>query len=192
MKTSIRLSILLMLTAMVTSRTSAQEKAAADHRIIYSAGIDGGYSLGSFKHTHKWDFGGSLQADVPVADKFYAVINAGYNNFFGKDNIYGTSLSATDIHLLPVKAGLKYFPIPHFYGQATAGAAFALNKKDVGYTSTAAFIYAPQLGYQMRLGGVSLLDAGIFYQASTKFTEAVNDSKINYPGLRIAYAFSLK
>jgi hypothetical protein len=60
----------------------------------------------------------SVGADIPVADKLFATINAGYQNNFGKKNVLGTGLTAADDHLLPVKAGLKYFPVPGSSGGA--------------------------------------------------------------------------
>ena len=195
MKTSIKISVLLAgLTALsVKSHAqSAATSAGSGNGIIYSVGVDGGFSTGNFKDTHKWSVGGSVQADIPVADHFFVTVNAGYSNFFGRDNIYGTTFSATDIHLLPTKAGLKYFPVNWFYVQADAGAAFVLNKSDVGYDKTAAFIYSPQVGVQLPIGGKSLVDVGAFYEASTKFASGIDNSKVNFFGLRVAYAFSLK
>ena len=36
------------------------------------------------------------------------------------------------------------------------------------------------------------LDAGIRYEGSTKFNSAVDNSKVNFVGLRVAYAFATK
>ena len=95
----------------------------------------------------------------------------------------------TNIQLLPAKAGLKYFLIPNFYIQGEAGAAFLLNKSDLGDDKSAAFIYAPSIGYQFHIGGNSYIDAGVRYEASTKFNSVVDDSKVNFFGLRVAYGF---
>jgi len=48
------------------------------------------------------------------------------------------------------------------------------------------------LGYQFPLGGKSYLDAGVRYEASTKFNSAIDNSKVNFFGLRVAYAFDTK
>ena len=90
---------------------------------------------------------------------------------------------------MPVKAGLKYFAVDNFYVQGEAGAAFVLNKTKIGADNSAAFIYAPQIGYQFALGGSSFLDAGVRYEASTKLNSNVNDSKVNFVALRVAYGF---
>ena len=94
--------------------------------------------------------------------------------------------------MIPVKAGLKFFPIKDFYIQGEAGAAFALNKSDVGFDKSAAFIYAPQIGYQFPVGGTSFIDAGVRYEGSTKFVSSADDSQVHFFALRLAYAFGAK
>jgi hypothetical protein len=138
-------------------------------------------------NSYNWNLGGSVQADIPVvSNQLFVTVNAGYDNFFGK-TIDG--VSATNIQLLPVKAGLKFFPVSNFYIQGEAGAEFDLNKSDVGFNNTAAFVYAPQIGYQFQLGGNNYIDAGVRYEASTKFNSNIDDSKVNFVGLRVAYGF---
>lgn len=159
--------------------------------IKLSVGVETGLGLGNFKDTHKSNLGASVQTDLPVAQQFYLNVNAGYVNFFGKDNVLGTGYSAPDIHVLPVMAGLKYFPIQNLYIQADAGAAFALNKSSVNYSSTAAFLYVPQVGYQFAIGGKSFLDAGVRYEGTTSFDGSSAYGKINQIGLRVAYSFGL-
>ena len=89
-------------------------------------------------------------------------------------------------------AGLKFFPVSIFYIQADAGAAFILNKGDLGYTKTAAFLYAPGVGVRFLVGGSNYIDAGVKYEGTTKYVSDVQDSKINFFELRIAYAFGIK
>jgi len=198
MKTSIKISTILIALIALTNLSKAQTSTPAtpgtanSNSIIYSVGADGGFAAGSFKHANKWDLGGSLQVDVPVANQVFFTADAGYLNFFGKKNIDGTNESAPDIHLLPVKAGLKYFVAGPIYAQAEAGAAFVLNKSDLGYTKTAAFLYTPQIGVRLPLAAKSYLDAGAYYEASSKFSDGADDTKVNFFGLRLAYAFSVK
>jgi hypothetical protein len=100
-------------------------------------------------------------------------------------------LTAADDHLIPVKAGLKYFPIALLYIQGEAGALFSLNKKDAGYTKSTAFLYTPTIGVMLPLGSGSFLDAGVQYEGSTKFND-FQSSKENMIGVHVAYAFSIK
>ena len=73
--------------------------------------------------------------------------------------------------------------------QGEAGAAFALNKSDVGFDKSAAFIWAPQVGYQFNIGGNNYIDAGVRYQGSTDFVSGNSNSQVNFVGLRVAYGF---
>jgi hypothetical protein len=157
MKNSIKTATLLLTLLAISLGVRAQSTSGTTaNGIIYSAGVESGISAGNFNTAYRWNVGGSLQADIPVASQFYANINAGYLNFSGKNNIEGTGISAPNIRLLPAVAGLKYFPISIFYVQADAGAAFILNKGDLGYTKTVAFLYAPGVGARFPVGGNAL------------------------------------
>ena len=191
LKNSTILAGLISLSFAAKAQTTTQSTSTSSNGIIYSVGVDGGFSAGSFKATNKWDLGGSVQADIPVANQFFLDINAGYVNFYGKNNVYGSGTQATAVQLLPVKAGLKYFFLGDVYVQADAGIGFALNKSDLDYQRTAAFLYTPQIGVKLPIGTKQFIDAGVYYEASTKFTSGVDNSKINFFGLRAAYAFGL-
>jgi hypothetical protein len=160
--------------------------------IIYSIGADGGITTGSFRDSHKSMVGGSIEADFPVADQFYLTANTGYNQFFGVNNVFGTGIKAPDINIIPVKVGLKYFPISALYLQLEAGAAFVTNKSTLGFERTGTFIYAPQVGTQIPLGGKNFLDAGVRWEGCTNFTENNGSSRGHFFALRLAYAFSTK
>jgi hypothetical protein len=173
-------------TAPTTTSTTTKDG------IRYSIGVDAGIPTGNFKDSYKWNLGGSVQADIPVlSNKLFVTVNAGYNNIFGKKDIGGVAgLDNTDIHLIPVKAGLKFFPIENFYVQGEAGAAFLLNKSDVGVDKSTAFVYAPQIGVQFPVSANgNFIDAGVRYEATTKYTSGVDNSKVNFVGIRVAYGF---
>lgn len=192
MKSTLKISALVLALAGLTYTAKAQTaptSTTTSNGVRLSVGVETGIPTGKLNDSHGWNLGGSVQADIPVAQQLFVTVNAGYNNIFGK-TVNG--VSATDIQLLPVKGGLKFFPASNFYIQGEAGAGFALNKKDVGFDKSAAFIWAPQVGIQFPVGNKSYLDAGIRYEASTKFNSAFNDSKVNFLGLRLAYAFDTK
>jgi hypothetical protein len=201
MKSTLKISAIALVFAAFTFSAKAQTtttstSATTANGVRFSIGVDAGLPTGSLSNGYNWNLGGSVQADIPViSNQLFVTVNAGYNNFFGKDitaaNPGGAAATVTEpnIELLPVKAGLKFFPVSNFYIQGEAGAAFALNKSNVGFTNSAAFIYAPQIGYQFQLGGGNFIDAGVRYEASTKFVSDVDDSKVNFVGLRVAYGF---
>jgi len=202
MKTTFKISALVLAfagfalgaKAQTTTPASTKTSSTGPNGIVLSVGVDAGIPTGKLNDSYNWNIGGSVQADIPVIPhQLFVTVNAGYNSFQGKNNIGGVQgLDATNIQLLPVKAGLKYFPVSHFYIQGDAGAAFALNKSDVGFDKSAAFVYAPQVGVQFPLGGKSYIDAGVRYEGTTKFNSAIDDSKVNFIGLRVAYAFDTK
>jgi len=198
MKSTLKISALILAFAGLTVGAKAQtastsaKTSTSSNGVILSIGVDAGLPSGNLSNGYNWNLGGSVQADIPVANQLFVTVNAGYNNLYGKDNAYGTGLKATNIQLLPVKAGLKFFPVSNFYIQGEAGAAFSLNKSDLGFDNSAAFVYAPQVGVQFPLGGKSYIDAGVRYEATTKFNSNVDNSKVNFFGLRVAYAFATK
>jgi hypothetical protein len=194
MKNSFKISALVLALAGFTLGAKAQSTTPVSGSntstgVRFSIGVDAGVPTGNLSNSYNWNLGGSLQADIPVAHQLFVTVNAGYDNIFGKKNVAGTNLDVTNIQLLPVKAGLKFFPVNNFYIQGEAGAGFALNKSDVGFNNAAAFIYAPQVGYQFPIGGGSFIDAGVRYEGSTKFNSNIDDSKVNFFALRLAYGF---
>ncbi|RYU89555.1 hypothetical protein EWM62_14655 [Mucilaginibacter terrigena] len=172
--------------AQTTTSTSTTTKSG----IRYSIGVDAGIPIGDLKDTHKWNLGGSVQADIPVATQLFVTVNAGYNNIFGKKDVGAANIDYTDIKLLPVKAGLKFFPVENFYIQGEAGAAFLLNSDDTYKNKSVAFVYAPQVGVQFPVSASgNFIDAGIRYEATTKFNSAFDNSKPSFLGVRVAYGF---
>jgi len=183
------LAAIMGLTLTVKAQTT-KTSTTASGGIIWSVGADGGITTGSLRDSHKSMVGGSIQADIPVADQFYFTANTGYNQFFGVDNVFGSGVKAPDINIIPVKLGLKYLPIKLLYVQLEAGAAFVTNKSVLGYERTGTFIYAPQAGTQIPLGGTSYLDAGVRWEGCTNFTANDDNSRGHFFALRVAYAFS--
>jgi hypothetical protein len=202
MKNTFRISALALafagfaLGAKAQSTTPTSTSTTTKDGIRYSIGVDAGLPIGNFKDNYKWNLGGSVQADIPVISKqLFVTVNAGYNNIFGKNDVEvagtnGTLVNPTDFHLIPVKAGLKFFPIQNFYVQGEAGAAFLLNKSDVGANKSTAFVYAPQVGVQFPISANgNFIDAGVRYEATTKFATGVDQSKVSFLGIRVAYGF---
>jgi len=195
MKNTFKISALIVAIASISLGAQAQTSTPVSSStptstgVRFSIGVDAGIPTGALSNSYNWNLGGSVQADIPVAHSLFVTVNAGYDNIYGKKNISGTTLSATNIQLLPVKAGLKFFLVNDLYIQGEAGAGFALNKTNVGFNNAAAFIYAPQIGYQFQLGGQNYIDAGVRYEGSTKFNSNIDDSKVNFVALRLAYGF---
>jgi len=186
------MSLVFSLFAAVSAQAQTSPSSTTlGSRIIYSGGIETGLSTGSFNDTHKANLGGSIQAAYQIDQSTYLTLSAGYTDFFGKDKVFNSSQSAADLHYLPVKLGLKYFPLLGFYVQGEAGAAFILNKSDLGYDRAADFVYSPQIGVQFPVSDKSFIDLGLRYEGTTKYKDDADYSKVNFFGLRVAYAFGL-
>ncbi|OOQ60620.1 hypothetical protein [Mucilaginibacter pedocola] len=179
------------------AQTSTTATTTTNGGIRYSIGVETGIPVGTFNDSRKWNLGGSVQADIPVASQLFVTVNAGFNNHFGETLtglVGGTSSSVKvpSVQLIPVKAGLKFFPVANFYVQGEAGAAFLLNKSDFFNDKSVAFVYAPQVGVQFPVSASgNFIDAGIRYEATTKYSSVAgaDGSKVNFLGLRLAYGF---
>src|ERR1700757_449 len=128
MKSTFKISALVLAFAGLAYGAKAQSnptpttKTTSSSGVILSIGADAGIPTGNLSNSYDWNLGGSIQADIPVIkNQLFVTVNAGYNNIFGKNNINGTGVDATNIQLLPVKAGLKFYPVSHFYIQGEAG-----------------------------------------------------------------------
>jgi len=181
----LKISTLALSLAALTIGAKAQTTTPKDG-IRLSIGADAGIPTGNLSDNFNWSLGGSAQAELPVASNLSVTLNAGYNNVFAK-TVNG--FKGDDLELLPVKAGLKFFPVDKFYIQGEAGAAFLLNKNKGANTKSAAFAYAPQVGVLLPVGS-NYIDAGVRYEGTSKFSSA-DGSTVNFVALRLAYSFKL-
>jgi len=193
MKKSIKISVvtLAIISFFAVSVNAQEEKPIrnnASNAFRLSVGPEVALPIGDFGDRYTWAIGGSVQGDLSVLkDKLFITLNAGYISFIKNDDYNGRFQS--NLQVIPVKAGLKYFPIKNLFVQGEAGVSFLTNKDDVGGTKSATFAYAPQVGYQFNLGNSSAIDLGIRFQGNSKFTDG--GSSNNFFGLRAAYSFGL-
>lgn len=153
-----------------------------------SVGPDAVLPLGDLSNVYNWGFGGSAQIDIPIVQSLYVTVNAGYNNYFVKSALKDEG--AKDLQTIPLKAGLRYFPVGNiFYIQGQAGATLLANKSDVSADKSAAFVYAPQVGVLLKLAQKNYIDVGFRFEGTSSFYDG--GSYTNTLGLRVAYAFGL-
>jgi hypothetical protein len=179
---------------LVTSAVAVKAQTTTDksnNGMSLSVGIESGISTGDLKNDQKTNVGATVQADIPVSNHFYAIFNTGYRDFIGRDNVNNTGLSAADIHVIPMMAGLKYFPVSNFYVQASAGTSYLLNRSEVGFDNRLSFAFAPEVGVQLPVTKKSYINAGIRYEGTTSYESDFDGSKLNFVGLRVAYGFGL-
>lgn len=190
MKISIKISaVAIAFFSIVSLHSNAQTSTAKTESygsgIRLSVGADAGVPAGSLNNAYNWSFGGSIQGDFPILkDQLYATLNSGYTSIFAKNQY-----NIPDIHLIPVKAGLKYFVIKQVYIQGEAGVSFLTDKNTLNANKSAAFVYAPQAGVLLNIGGKNYIDAGIRFESNQKFYDGGNTSNLFV--IRVAYAFNL-
>lgn len=170
-------------------KAKAQEAPkAAKQEFRLSVGPEVGLPIGSLKDSYNWSLGGSVQADIPIVQHLYVTVNAGYNNLFIKDEF--KQQGGKNMQLIPVRAGLKYFPVGDiFYVQGDAGVSFLANKSDLQADKSTAFVYAPQIGALLKLAPKNYLDIGFRWESTASFYDG--GSYANFLGLRVAYSFGL-
>ena len=188
MKILNKIAVLSMALVLGLTLHANAQKGYDRHGIQLSVGPQANLPIGDFKDAYDWSIGGSVQADFPIVkNDLYAVVNAGYNNFFAKDNAV---LKAKDLGQIPVSAGLKYyFPTTNLYVQGTAGVSFLTTKSSLGADKSASFLYSPQVGYLFNLGGKNALDVAVKFEGDSKIYDGGKAN--NFLGLRVGYNFGL-
>jgi hypothetical protein len=191
MKATVKIGIvaaLLVSSTFVSKAQSSSSAASSKQEFRLSVGPEFGVPVGTLSNAYNWNIGGSIQADIPVIHNLYVTVNAGYDNFFVKK--HQADVVDKNLQLIPVKAGLKYFPGGSiFYVQGEGGVSFLTNKTDLGADKSAAFVYAPQVGVLLKLAPKNYLDLGFRWESTAAFYNGGNTN--NFLGLRVAYAFGL-
>jgi hypothetical protein len=193
MKTTIKkglvtLGIVLGLAITVNAQSKTERPA-----FLLSAGPEAGLPVGNWNNNYNWSLGGSVQADLAIVKKtLYVNLNAGFTNVFADNGL----ASNKDLQLIPVKAGLRYYPVNNLnlYVQGQAGVTFLTNTpatfdgKTADYKS-AVFVYSPQIGYLIDLGKGSYLDAAVKFEGNSAFVDGGDPA--NLLGVRVAYGIRL-
>ena len=141
----------------------------------FSIGLEAGLPIADFNKTHNFAIGGSVKYDQPIAAGTFVTLSAGYSTFRGKEGI-------RSFGFVPLKAGIKYFFVEGFFGEAQIGAAFSTQGGAGGGNAIGggtAIAYAPGFGYSFN----SNIELGVRYEAWYK------DGTISQIGLRLAYKF---
>jgi hypothetical protein len=155
-----------------------------------SVGPEFGLPIGNLSNAYSWTFGGSIQADIPIVNNLYAVVNFAYDDAFVKTNP-GKDFPGRNLQLITPKAGLKYFVFDNLiYVQGTAGATILGNHSDAGADKTSGFTYSPQVGVLLKLAPKNYIDAGFYFQQTQSFWNN-GGGNVSTLGLRLAYSLGL-
>lgn len=116
--------------------------------------------------------GGDVRLQKDFSGNVSGILTAGYTNFSLDGEESGS------VGFIPLKAGLKVFPLPKLYISGELGAGFGT---DDGQKT--AFIWSPGIGYGLNNG----LDLGARYEEFSR-----DGGKVGHVAFRIAYGFPLR
>ena len=108
--------------------------------------VEMGWPAGDFQDTHKNGIGAGLSADIKLPGRLGITGSAGIMHFGGKTFNDG---KVDAINAIPIRAGLKFRPLPLIYFKVEAGTAhFTSNEKG------SAFLLSPGIG--VRILGIDI------------------------------------
>lgn len=137
--------------------------------------VETAWPVGDLKDTHKQGYGAGVSADIRLPGKIGITGSVGYMQFNGKTvPTPEGSYEASNLKAFPIRAGLKFRPVPLIYLKLEGGAA-----NYTGGASGSAFILSPGIGVRV-LG----LDFQAKYEAWLK--DGMNNA---FWGLRAGFNF---
>jgi hypothetical protein len=173
-----------------TPVTSSGSSTSDNKEFRLSVGPEIGLPIGNLSNAYSWIFGGSIQADIPIVNNLYAVVNFAYDDAYVKTNP-GADFPGRNLQLITPKGGLKYFVFDNLiYVQGTAGVTILGNHADAGADKTSGFAYSPQVGVLLKLAPRNYLDAGFYFQQAQSFWNN-GGGNVSTLGLRVAYSLGL-
>ncbi|PST81848.1 hypothetical protein C7T94_17865 [Pedobacter yulinensis] len=169
-----KLFLLTALAGLLSFGASAQTTAGNK----LGVGLEFGLPVGDWSDGMNIGFGGSGIMHIPISSsKLYGTINAGFINFKSKE-VNGFTY---DYGAIPLKAGIKYYFVPNFYGAAELGAAIGTNDG-----ASTAFAYSPGIGVDFPVSDKTSIDLGARYEAWS-----ANSVTNGFVGIRAAFNFGL-
>lgn len=187
MKRIIPVLFAMLVVILFPDLSFAQEKndRANPSALRFSIASDAGLPVGVLGDRYKWSMGTAIQIEKPVIkNRLSFLASTGYTRIFARSG----KLNARDLELMPLRAGLKYFPVGNFYIQGQAGASFVFKRQQSGYDRSVIFSYVPQMGYQFPIGS-NFIDAGLRWEGNAGYKKSAAFN--NTFGIRLAYNFSL-
>jgi hypothetical protein len=115
----------------------------------FGVGLNLGLPLGDFKTTNSFGIGAHIQGEYNFTENVTGVATTGYTSYFGKTYTFDegggntVSIKASTVGLIPVLVGVRFYPVEQFFVGAQAGLGIVTG----GSSSTSAFDYYPQIGY---------------------------------------------
>lgn len=156
-----------------TSQANAQTSDGDSKAVRLGAGLSLGLPTND---NYNIAVGGDLRLQKDFFSNVSGMLSAGYTNFSVKDDSKA-ALGYNSLGYIPVKVGIKVFPIQRFYISGEVGAGFGTDKGQ-----GTALVYAPGIGIGTNTG----VDLGLRYEGF-----AQDGNNLGQVALRIAYGFNL-
>ena len=156
-----------------TNQASAQTSSGDSQALRLGVGVSAGLPT---NNDYNIALGGDLRLQKDFFSNISGTLSAGYTNFSLKDAAKD-GVRPNSIGYIPVKAGIKIFPVERFYISGEVGAGFGTDKGQ-----GTALVYAPGVG----LGFNNGVDLGVRYEGF-----AQNGNNLGQVALRLAYGFNL-
>ncbi len=165
LKNVLQLTATLLVFALLSNRLNAQNSGPR-----LGIGIDAGSTL---KDPTKVVLGLDARLQQSLGNSVSGILTTGYYHFLKSDK------SGDGFGIIPLKIGLKIFPVKNFYVAGEAGAGFG-TKNGLGTS----FIYSPSAGLAFGSG----FDVSIKYEG---YAHKEYHGYYNQLALRLAYGFKL-
>lgn len=141
-------------------------------------GLEAAFPVGNFKNAADYGIGVSLLYQKPVAENLNITGSVGYLRFHGPAVFSNIKYKQG---FVPIKAGARYFIVPHVYGAGEVGISISTAN---GYGSGTSFSYAPSLGTEFPVAKAGTIDVGLRYENWSRST-----GTLTFLGLRAGYNF---
>jgi len=150
--------------------------AQAPEGFQFGGGLRLSVPIGDFSQSHSFGIGGELQGEYGFSEQVTGIFTSGYSNFFGKkENFGGFSVEYSSVGYIPILAGIRYYTGSSVFIGAQAGYGVLTGNG----TSSGAFNYQPQVGYNAEKIQIAISYNGMSKEGST----------ISHIGLTALYKF---
>jgi len=166
--------ILLSIVAVFSSQIVSAQKLGTTR---FSFGPEIGFATGTFSNIAGFGIGASIQGEHFFQENVSGTVLFGFVDYFGASINSSTKYKSSLI--LPLRVGARYYIGDGFHLGAQIGLGFIS-----GVSSSTAFAYSPQVGYNFRTSKGKAIDATFKYDGY-----AVSGGSLSALGVRLAYIF---
>jgi hypothetical protein len=160
--------IIVVIFSLLSLHLDAQSLSKPDNywsNIGLNIGVGANMPIGSSKSNYAWSLGGAIQGDFPIVKRqLLAIVNVGYTNSFAKN-----SIEFSDRHQIPVKAGLKYYPVRFLYLEGEADESFITNRNAIRSAKSSYYVNILKAGVKLNISAKIYVQTGLEYQNNAKF-----------------------